>query len=216
MLVALINERDVQMARVARVLHDDVGQVLSAAGLQLDVMRLDFDPHCTGIAARTAEIQQMLEQAIIQLRELSYELNPNIVERAGLQVALERLIGRYRAQFQGVLRLHFDPAVHLDGERGATLYKIADFALDNAVRHSESSQIDVLLRRVHGQAVLEVRDNGIGFEKGGGRSHSHGLGLLLMRTYADRGGFDLQVKTAPGRGTIIRVRPAQEAADASV
>src|SRR5208283_2411978 len=79
-LVALINERQREMTRVSRVLHDSVGQVLSAVGLQLDVMRMDFERAAPGIVARTAEIQQMLEAVIGELRELSYELNPSIVE----------------------------------------------------------------------------------------------------------------------------------------
>jgi signal transduction histidine kinase len=71
-LVALINERQREMTRVSRVLHDSVGQVLSAVGLQLDVMRMDFQNAVPGIVARTAEIQQMLEGVIGELRGLSW------------------------------------------------------------------------------------------------------------------------------------------------
>ena len=77
-------------------------------GLQLDAMRMDFRDQAPGIDARAVEIQTMLEQVIEQLRDISNELNPSIVERAGLQFALDRLAGKVRKTFSGSLRLHFD------------------------------------------------------------------------------------------------------------
>src|SRR5260370_828178 len=108
LLVALVNERDLELARVSRLLHDEISQVLSAVGLQLDVMRMDFAPQVPEIAGRTAEIQRVLEQAIVHLRDLSYELNPSVVERAGLQSALDRLVGPIRQSFPRHIRLHSD------------------------------------------------------------------------------------------------------------
>ena len=84
MLVAAVNQREIEFARVSSVLHDEVSQVLSAIGLQLDVMRLDFKQQAPEIETRTAEIQLMLERVINHLRDLSFELNPSVVERAGL------------------------------------------------------------------------------------------------------------------------------------
>jgi signal transduction histidine kinase len=101
------------MARVARILHDDVGQVLSAIGLQIDVMRMDFVAQAPGIAERSAEIQQLLEKAIDRVRDLSFELNPATVERAGLQFALERMVGRVRQNYKGTVRLMYDSSVRL-------------------------------------------------------------------------------------------------------
>src|SRR5579864_5517769 len=96
MLFAAIHEHDAALAGVARLLHDDVSQVLSAVGLQLDAMRMDFRNEAPGIEERAAEIQNMLEQVIDQLRDISNELNPSVVERAGLQFALDRLAGTVR------------------------------------------------------------------------------------------------------------------------
>src|ERR1022692_3174652 len=81
-LFAAIQEHDAALDGVARVLHDDVGQVLSAVGLQLDAMRMDFRDQAPGLDDRAAEIQTMLEQVIEQLRDISNELNPSIVESA--------------------------------------------------------------------------------------------------------------------------------------
>ena len=112
-LFAAKSEHEAAMARVARLLHDDVSQILSAVGLQLDAMRMDFRDRLPALDSRATEIQTMLEQAIEQLRDLSNELNPSIVERAGLSFALDRLAGRVRKGFTGNLRLHVDPVKRL-------------------------------------------------------------------------------------------------------
>lgn len=204
-LVALINEREREMARVSRVLHDRVGQVLSAVGLQLDAMRMDFQKQAPGIVERTAEIQQMLEETIEELRGLSYELNPSVVERAGLSFALDRLVGRFRARYGGTMRLFVDSAARAPEEAAATFYKLAEFALDNVVEHSESKYAEVLVRQVRDRFVMEVRDNGRGFNLSETiESVQGGLGLLLMKYYASRDGMKLTIHSLAGKGTIVK------------
>jgi signal transduction histidine kinase len=204
LLVSVINQREQEYTRISRLLHDQVGQVLSAVGLQLDVLRLDLQAQVPEIVGRTAEIQQMLEEAVTQVRALSFELNPAIVERAGLQFALDQLAGRFRKNFKGGLRLLFDSSVHLPLEVSNALYKIAEFAIDNAVQHAACTQIEVLIRPAQKNVTMEVRDNGSGFPYAQVRKQSPGLGLLLMEHYASQGGVEFSVKSTPGRGTIVR------------
>jgi len=204
-LVALIDEREREQARLARVLHDRVSQVLSAVGLQLDVMRMDFREQAPGIVARTAEIQALLESVIEELRGLSYELNPSIVERAGMAFALERLVARFRDQTPGPIRLAAERDLHIAVQQGAVLYRIAEFALDNAVRHGAFRSAEVLFRQAHNRAILEVRDNGAGFNVNETENRSEGgLGLLLMRYYASQSGIRLGIHSAVGKGTIVK------------
>src|SRR5579862_5203418 len=77
-LFAAINEHEAVLARVSRLLHDDVSQILSAVGLQLDALRMDFHEQAPALDMRAVEIQELLEQAIEQLRDISNELNPSI------------------------------------------------------------------------------------------------------------------------------------------
>src|SRR3982750_2107709 len=88
MIVSAINAREVENARVSRLLHDQVGQVLSAVGLQLDVLKLDFRNQVPELTDRIHDIQKILDEAVQLIRTLSYDLNPSIVERAGLHSAL--------------------------------------------------------------------------------------------------------------------------------
>ena len=204
-LVALINERERELARVSRVLHDGVSQVLSAVGLQLDAMRMDFRERAPGIIERTAEIQHMLEEAIAELRGLSYELNPSIVERAGLPFALDRLVGRFRESYRGTMRLFVDSTTRVPENAASAFYKLAEFALDNVVEHSESNYAEVLVRQVRDKFVLEVRDNGRGFNVNETIDNVQGgLGLLLMKYYASRDGMRLTVHSLAGKGTIVK------------
>ncbi len=204
LLVSVVNSREEEFARVARVLHDEVGQVLSAVGLQLDVLRLDFKDHVPDIVERTAEIQAMLERAVCELRDLSHQLNPAIVERTGLQYALDRLVGRYGQSFPNPLRLLYDPSARFPQNVAVALYKIADRALDNAVRHARAGMIELQVKQERDAALLEVRDNGAGFDVARAREMPATLGLRLMDYYAGQAGLALKVASRPGEGTIVR------------
>jgi signal transduction histidine kinase len=205
MLIALVTSREQEGTRVARVLHDEVGQVLSAVGLQLDVLRMDMQDRVPEIVGRTAEIQQLLERAITQVRSLSYELNPAIVERAGLQFAMERLCSKYRDQFGGVLRLAFDAAVRVPMPVGSAIFKICELALDNAVTHSGAKQIEVSAKPTSRGATIEVRDNGSGFDAERLPPESSGLGLMLMAHHAMQAGLQFSLKSLPGKGTAVKI-----------
>jgi signal transduction histidine kinase len=200
MLKAQASER----GRLARFLHDEVGQSLSAAGLQLDLLRMDFEQAAPAIRARTAELQAMLETIMAGVREYSYELNPDIVERAGLHSALDRLVGRTRKSFSGNLRLLADSTLRFPPQVGSALYKIAAEALENAIQHSGCSLIEVIIKFTPAGPTMEVRDNGKGFDADGPLEINRGLGLQVMEHYAELAKLRLSVSSERGRGTTVR------------
>lgn len=209
MLVTLINARNSDSHRVARLLHDEVGQVLSAVGLQLGVLRLDLQDRVPEIASRTNEIQVLLEQAISRVRELSYEMNPSIVERAGLHSAMERLILRYKEKFRGSLRLFYDPAARFELPLANAMYKIAEQAIENAIDHGECSQIQVLVKPGTRTAMLEIRDNGNGLALPNSQVPQTQINHLLMQFYAEQCGLQLSVRSSAGKGTAVKVTRLQ-------
>jgi signal transduction histidine kinase len=200
-LFAAINEHEAALARVSRLLHDDVSQVLSAVGLQLDALRMDFQEAAPGIDARAIEIQTLLEQAIEQLRDITNELNPSVVERAGLQFALERLADKARKRLSGTLRLHFDPALRVPTVLATTFYKIAECAVDNALVRPGCSLIDIQVKRSYSEFTLEVTDNG---RPDSADSAEPPLGRLLMDYYATKYHVALSVKSPRKQGTVVR------------
>ena len=200
MLFAAIDEREVALARVSRLLHDDVSQVLSAVGLQLDAMRMDLRHVAPEVDSRTAEIQHLLEQAIGQLRDISNELNPSIVERAGLHYAVERLAGKATKNFSGTVRLHSDAAIHVPTPLAKAFYKIAEWALERA-RSRQSSTIDVHLKKSRGNFVLEVIDDGPAESQG---ADTQCLARLLIDYYASQSNIEFAVKALAGKGNLVR------------
>lgn len=213
MIVSTINARDVESNRVSRILHDDVGQVLTAVGLLLDVLKLDFRGQVPEITDRVNEIQKMLDNAVKQVRSLSYDLNPSVVERAGLQMALDRLVGRYREKFAGSLRYLYDSSVRVPLAVGNAWYKIAELALDNALTHAEASRIEVHVRRAQKNLVIEIKDNGKGFSLIEAKVNPKGLGLLLIEHHASLTDISVDVKSTPGKGTTVRSTYQPDAAE---
>lgn len=199
MLFAALNEHEAVLSRVSRLLHDDVSQVLSAVGLQLDAMRMDFRQQAPGMDSRAAEIQELLEQAIEQLRDITNELNPSIVERAGLQFALDRLIGKARANFNGTVRLHFDASLRVPTVLAKTFYKITDCALDIAKASPDCTLIDIHVKRAQGEYVLEISENAAV-----DANAPAALGQLLMDYYASKNHVTLKTERVPGKGSVIR------------
>ena len=204
LLVSVMHAREEDGARVSRVLHDEVGQVLSAIGLQLDLLRMDLNENVADCSRRVLDIQKVLEQAVAQVRDLSYELNPSIVERTGLQFALDRLLGRHRKDFSGSMRLTFDSSVRLPLVLATALYKISEQAIENAVQHSKATRIEVMVKRGRSGVTLEIRDDGAGFSRGRQAEDSQGLGLHLMRYHAAHAGLRFSVVSVPEKGTIVK------------
>ena len=198
MLLDFMSERESALARISRTLHDDVGQVLSAVGLQLDALRLDFSPRVPELETRTAEIQQILEAAIGRIRDLSYELNPSIVQRAGLQFALDRLTGRFRQNFPGIIRPQLDPSVRVPPAQAEPLYRVAEAALELATTAPGCSLIELQLKRSRNHYVVEIRSN----SRPDFESESR-FPALFMRYFARRNDITLATTQAE-KDTIIR------------
>jgi two-component system NarL family sensor kinase len=213
--LAAIDKQRLERGKLARMLHDEVAQILSGVGLQLDILRMDFEGGVPEIVGRTAEIQDLLELVVRRIRDLSYELNPDIVERAGLQPALDLLVGRFRKVFPGVMRLVYDSTVRIPSDAGGALERIAEEAVANAVQHARCGQIEIIVKSTRAGAVLQVRDDGTGFDYEQQRKAPHGLGLSMMDFCAAKAGLRLSVAGSDGKGSVIRafVGSAKEVAE---
>jgi signal transduction histidine kinase len=126
------------------------------------------------------------------------------VERAGLRPALDSLVGSLRTRFTGTLRLNVDPSLKLDRRTARAMYQIAQEALENSVRHSSCSAIEIALKSTRTGAFLEVRDNGRGFDPAEPMGGSRGLGLLSMEHYAAQASLELSVDSNRKTGTTVK------------
>ena len=204
-IVALMNRHETELTGVARLLHDDVNQILSAAGLHLDILRMEFEPQAPNIGEKTGEIQKLLGEAIERLRKLSHDINPDIVGRVGLNYSLEQLVANAREVETGdgptpQIRLRLDPLLRLPKPIARSFYKVAEAALNNAIRHGAGSPVEIVLQGKTSSATLEVRDAGPGFNVE--HPPRQGLGLVLMRYYTNIAEADLQIDSTE-KGTIV-------------
>jgi two-component system NarL family sensor kinase len=210
-VLGALKAQEFERNMVSKFLHDVVGQNLTALGLQLDLIRMDLESVQPGACARVGELQQLLETMMEQVREYSYELNPSTVERAGLRPALDRLTGRLRGRFAGSLRVNVDPSLKIDPKIASAMYQIAQEGVENAVQHSSCSAIEIAVKSTRAGIVLEVRDNGRGFDPAdlvGGR---RGLGLVSMEHYAAEAGLDLSITSNRETGTTVRAAALEAA-----
>jgi|HubBroStandDraft_4_1064222.scaffolds.fasta_scaffold229679_1 signal transduction histidine kinase len=218
-LVRALEDLNAHRTRLSQLLHDFVGQNLSVAGLQLDLLRMDLAESALPIPQRVGEIQAMLETVMEMVREVNRELNPAVAERLGLRAALDRLAGRLRADFKGNVRVFADATAQPPPESAAALYRIAEEAANRAARRTGCSAIEILLKSLRSGPALEIRDNGIGIDGGGGSDggcgggsdggcdggcHEGGLEFVVMRHFAERAGIELRIDSARGGGTVIR------------
>jgi PAS domain S-box-containing protein len=203
-VLGALKAQEYQRTMVSRFLHDSVGQTLTALGLRLDLVRMDLEGVAPETGKRVAEIQELIGEMMESVREYSYELNPSTVERAGLRPALDRLISRVRARYAGSLRANVDPSLKLDPKFAAAMYQIVQEALENAVQHSGCSSIEISVKSTRTGTILEIRDNGHGFDPADVMAGRRGLGLLSMEHHALEAGLDLAITSTLESGTTVR------------
>jgi PAS domain S-box-containing protein len=198
-LAAALEERQ----RLARELHDSISQALYgiALGSHAALEMLSKKPGEVESALRY--ILTLAESAVTEMRALIFELRPESLEREGLIGALERqaaaIQARYRVQVRATLGEEPDlPLAHKEA-----LYRIAQEAMQNAGRHANARGIDLRLCAEPGAVVLQVEDDGKGFDPD--LPYPAHLGLQSMRERAANVGLNLTIHSASGRGTIIRV-----------
>jgi signal transduction histidine kinase len=210
-VLGALKAQEFERAMVSRFLHDSMGQNLTALGLQLDLIRMDMESASPDTCQRIGGIQKLLEEMMESVREYSYELNPSMVERAGLRPALDRLAGRIRTRFPGTLRLNVDPSLRLDPKLASALYQILQEGVENAVQHSGCSAIEIAVKSTRTGTVVEVRDNGRGFDPADLVSGRRGLGLLSMEHYAAQAGLELVITSTRETGTTVRAATPETA-----
>jgi PAS domain S-box-containing protein len=188
---------------LARELHDSVSQALYgiALGTRTARMLLDRDPTC--LAEPLDYIMNLAEAGLSEMRALIFELRPEVLEAEGLVTALTKQAEtlHVRHKLPVITNLGEEPDVSLTTKEA--LYRIAQEATHNIVKHANASQIELWL--IHNEALtLEIKDNGQGFDPQ--QNFPGHLGLHSMRERAEKIGGSFQLESTPGQGTTIRVQ----------
>jgi signal transduction histidine kinase len=198
--LSIVSERN----RLALELHDAVSQKLFSLVLTAEAAStlLDRDPDAA--RAQMTRLQQLARQALDELRSLLLELRPPELERDGLAGALRKHVEVLRGLHDVDIALDVDDDVAADATDGDVL-RIAQEALQNALRHAGARHVAVRLADGDGRLVLEVADDGAGFEPADPELRSRRLGLTSMEERAQRLGGRLDIRSSPGAGTTVRL-----------
>jgi PAS domain S-box-containing protein len=203
----LLKAQEDERRHIARELHDQIGQALTALKINLQALeRTVGDPEWR---QRLGDSVGIIESTLQQVRDLSLDLRPPMLDDFGLISALRWYVDRQARRTGLQARLSGEPPhLRLSPERETALFRIAQEAVTNIIRHAQATRIDVTLRQVGGRVELAIRDDGAGFDvRAVGERIAQGQsgGLLGMQERIELAGGVLSVESAPDVGTTIHV-----------
>jgi signal transduction histidine kinase len=206
----LVHAREEEQRRIARELHDEVGQALSAVKVQLAVAERRIE-RMGAARSLLADAQTSADSALHSVRDLSHLLHPSALDDLGLVVALESLVADFRRRHQiDVEFVHQGQDRRLHAETERALYRIVQEALTNVSRHAEATSGSVRLAIDRSTVRVTIEDNGVGFdvadvERPGKR---RGLGLLSIRERVTGLHGTVRIESRPGSSRIEVALPA--------
>jgi signal transduction histidine kinase len=202
----LVTAQEEERARLARDLHDGVGQVLTAVVLTLDAaeseIQANSDPLTFAGLTSIQRARELASTALAETREVAAQLRPTRVHEIGLGAALHNLAGSAGVAIDLRFRPEFLPPGILEPEREIDMYRIVQEAVGNAARHSHASTIWIAGRTVDGKVRLVIGDDGVGFDVG---DRGRGLGLDGMHERAAIHGGSVNVRSTRGVGTRVEI-----------
>ncbi len=200
----LVEVEEAERRRIARELHDRVGQNLSALNINLD-LALGATTGASPLRRRIEDSVSLVDATLQSIENVMAELRPPLLDEYGLGAAL----GWYAEEFSRrtgiavVLRDGKDAAANLRREAAVALFRIAQEALNNVAKHAGAKQVRVELACEAEEIVLRVADDGAGFDPAAA-ARGKRWGMKTMRERAEAAGGRLEVDSAPGEGTIVR------------
>lgn len=200
--------QEAERTRLSRELHDEIGQALTAVNFNLQAFQhFVTDP---AVAAHLQDSLNIIEGTLQQVRDLSLDLHPSILDDLGLVAALQWYIERQAERSGLTIELVTVPAeIELPEDLKTTCFRIVQEALTNILRHAQAKEVQVELRQRGAELQLVIRDDGIGFDVPAARqlaARGASLGLLGMQERVLLLKGELEIKSARGKGTLIRAR----------
>jgi signal transduction histidine kinase len=212
----LVTVQEEERRRIARDIHDQLGQSMTALRITLESLRSKAATQ-PALAEQSARAERLAEELDQNIDSLTWELRPASLDHFGLPAALARLVEGWSEKFR--IPAEYATArmdgLRLDHEVETNLYHVAQEALHNIYKHADASHVAVMLEQRDGRVLLVIEDNGRGFNSAivsGGSDP--GLGLVSIRERALLVGGELEIESAPGQGTTVFIRvPIATASD---
>jgi signal transduction histidine kinase len=195
--------------RLARELHDTLAHSLSATAVQLQAVQtlLKVDPEAA--ADELKQAQQQIKEGLKESRRAITALRASPLEELGLMAALQQRAQNLGERSGLTIHCQFDEVLPpLPPHTEQTLYRVADEAMMNVEKHAQASDLFLSLQQVDGALILQIQDNGVGFEVDGVAENGR-YGLLGLQERADLIGAALTIHSVSDEGTLIQLRVSQ-------
>lgn len=190
---ALENERK----RIATDIHDELGPILSAVRMQVNMIQADSAKDRNIIAFANKHIDNILNKT----REISYNLLPVTLERNGICYALKDLVRRNAKTYGIHITLDCNEEIIIPKEMEVNIYRIFQEIIHNTIKHAKAEKLALQLIREHNRLFIRTADNGIGFNYYKHIHENKGLGLLGLQSRADILDAVIEIETSEGEGT---------------
>ncbi|MBU0961247.1 MAG: PAS domain-containing sensor histidine kinase, partial [Proteobacteria bacterium] len=207
----LITAQDDERRRIAMELHDEFGQSLAALKLQLRALENNLYNNKQGQIEKTIEglqeVRQYVNVQIENVRHLSRELWPMVVDDLGVDAAFDNLFSSFLDYSEVDIDINMEPVgAYFSVEEQRHLYRLLQESLNNVVKHADAGSIQVCARLIENSLVLAVHDNGIGFDAEAVSTHTgktRGMGLQAMAERVKILNGQMEINSSPGKGTSI-------------
>ena len=203
-LLRLNETLEEEVKRIAHLLHDEAGQLLAAVHISIDDVVRELPP-----AAREhmKKVREFLGQIEVQLRRLSHELRPTVLDDLGIFPAIEFLIGGVAKRTGLSITLEGSEIGRFPTSIETALYRIVQEAVNNVSRHAQASRVSIQLQREAQAIRCSIRDDGIGFDVPSvlAKRGERGLGLIGIRERLNALNGTLEINSSPGRGTELNI-----------
>jgi hypothetical protein len=205
--------REQEKSRIARELHDELGQALTALKIDVGWLREHLASSPDAVMSKLGSMQVLLDGTVASARRISADLRPLMLDDLGLVAACEWLAHNFQQRTGTPCELVLGAGdMDLHDPYATAVFRVLQESLTNIAKHADASQVEVTLERGGDTVTLTVRDNGRGFTPGGPRKQGS-YGLVGLRERAYLLGGDIRIESAPGQGTFIEMRlPIEERA----
>jgi signal transduction histidine kinase len=198
----LVATGDRERAHIARELHDGTAQSLSALDMVLASMLAD--PASAPLRDRLQAVRDIAVDSLAEVRTLSHNVHPRVLDDLGLPAALEFLARRAVGKSGPSVDVEVAGTVELPSTVASVLYRVGLEAVHNAIRHASAHRIRVMLEASAERAILRVVDDGRGFDRAAVDERRRGIGLFVMEERVSLVDGHLQIRSTPGSGTEVR------------
>jgi PAS domain S-box-containing protein len=197
--------REQEKSRIARELHDELAQSLTALKMDTIWLREQLAAHDTAAQQRVTQMLALLDSSVAAVRRIAADLRPLVLDDLGLVPAIEWLVQGFRQRTGIPCDLDVDESLELQEPCATGVFRMLQESLANVAKHAQASHVHVELRTAAAQLLLRVEDDGVGFCVTDARP-PQSLGLVGLRERAQLLRGEVRVDSRPGRGTRVEAR----------